>query len=36
MNKRTEEAVTKEAAGVNAADETEARSEIEKNGTTPR
>jgi len=36
MNKRTEEAVTKEASGVNGADETEARSEIEKNGTPPR
>ena len=36
MNKRTEEAVTKEASGVNIADETAARSEIEKNGTTPR
>ncbi len=32
MNKRTEEAVTKEAGGVNVADETEARSEIEKAG----
>jgi chemotaxis protein MotB len=36
MNKRTEEAVTKEASGVNVADETEARSEIEKNGAAPR
>jgi chemotaxis protein MotB len=32
MNKRTEEAVTKEAGSVNVADETEARSEIEKAG----
>jgi len=36
MNKRTEEAVTKEASGVNVADETKARSEIGKAGTTPR
>ena len=36
MNKRTEEAVTKEASGVNIADETVARSEIEKNGSPPR
>jgi chemotaxis protein MotB len=36
MNKRTEEAVTKEASGVNIADETAARSEIEKNGSPPR
>ncbi|MDP1645980.1 MAG: flagellar motor protein MotB [Thiobacillus sp.] len=36
MNKRTEDAVTKEASGVNVADETEARSEVEKTGTTPR
>ncbi|HWR77302.1 MAG TPA: flagellar motor protein MotB [Thiobacillus sp.] len=35
MNKRTEEAVTKEASGVSVADETEARSEIGKIGTTP-
>ena len=36
MNKRTEEAVTKEASGVNIADETAVRSEIEKNGSPPR
>jgi len=35
MNKRTEEAVTKEASGVNVADETKARSEIGKAGTPP-
>jgi chemotaxis protein MotB len=32
MNKRTEEAIAKEASGVNVADEDEARSEIEKAG----
>ncbi len=36
MNKRTEEAITKEASGVNVADEDEARDEIEKAGTSPR
>ncbi|MBW8370904.1 MAG: flagellar motor protein MotB [Thiobacillus sp.] len=36
MNKRTEEAITKEAAGVNVADEDAARDEIEKAGTPPR
>ena len=35
MNKRTEEAVTKEASGAHVADETDARGEIEKAGTTP-
>lgn len=35
MNKRTEDAITKEAAGVNVADEGEARSKIEAIGTTP-
>jgi chemotaxis protein MotB len=35
MNKRTEEAVTKEASGVTVADEAEARSEIEKAGAKP-
>ena len=35
MNKRTEEAVTKEASGVNVVDEAEARSEIEKAGAKP-
>jgi chemotaxis protein MotB len=36
MNKRTEEAITKEASGVNVADEDAARDEIEKAGTPPR
>jgi len=36
MNKRTEDAVTKEASGVNVANETEARSEIENAGPIPR
>ncbi len=35
MNKRTEDAITKEASGVNVADEAEARSEIEKAGALP-
>jgi chemotaxis protein MotB len=35
MNKRTEEAITKEAGGVNVADATEARGEIEEAGATP-
>jgi len=35
MNKRTEEAVTKEAAGVNVVDEAGARGEIEKNAIPP-
>jgi chemotaxis protein MotB len=35
MNKRTEEAITKEASGANAADESEARGEIDKAGTAP-
>jgi len=35
MNKRTEEAITKEASGANAADESEARGEIDKTGTAP-
>jgi chemotaxis protein MotB len=32
MNKRTEDAITKEASGVNVSDEAEARSEVEKAG----
>ena len=36
MNKRTEEAITKEASGVNVSDQDEARDEIEKAGTPPR
>jgi len=32
MNKRTEDAITKEASGVNVSDEAEARSEVEKVG----
>lgn len=36
MNKRTEEAVTKEASGVTVVDEAEARDEIEKAGVLPR
>jgi chemotaxis protein MotB len=36
MNKRTEDAITKEAAGVSVADEGEARGETEKAGTPPR
>ncbi|MCL5060221.1 MAG: flagellar motor protein MotB [Candidatus Thermoplasmatota archaeon] len=36
MNKRTEEAVTKEASGANVADEDEARDEIEKAGAAAR
>jgi chemotaxis protein MotB len=35
MNKRTEDAITKEAAGVNVADEGEARSKIEEAGAAP-
>jgi len=35
MNKRTEEAITKEAAGVNVVDEAGARGEIEKNAIPP-
>jgi len=35
MNKRTEEAITKEASGVNVADESEARGEIDKTGNAP-
>jgi chemotaxis protein MotB len=36
MNKRTEDAITKEASGVHVADEGEARSEIEQGGAAPR
>ncbi|MDA8260548.1 MAG: flagellar motor protein MotB [Betaproteobacteria bacterium] len=36
MNKRTEEAITKEASGVNVSDQDGARDEIEKAGTPPR
>jgi chemotaxis protein MotB len=36
MNKRTEEAITKEASGVSVADENQVRDEIEKAGTAPR
>ena len=36
MNKRTEDAITKEASGVSVADENQARDEIEKAGIAPR